>query len=99
MATPAKKLITRSYAELQQLYDSDGWAARLQSGAVARTSVESSAGRGDTIQKTLRKYFDADGNTLAVIWTYKKPTGTVVRIRMLRDGDTAYVGPISINKP
>lgn len=43
------------------------------------------------VQRRGRKYYDDDGNTIAVIMEYRHADGTLHRaVRMLREGDTVH---------
>lgn len=89
-----------SYGDLQILYDNHGWADRLaECEAAGRIYVESQPGRGACLQTTLKKYRDEDGNPIAFIIVYKLLDGPKTVIRMLREGDTVYYGPLPIQPP
>jgi hypothetical protein len=97
MATPPSKLITLSYADMQREFDANGWAERLKKCEErGRSYIESTPGRGSTIQKTYRKYWDANGATVAVTIEYKRVDGIRFCIRYLRHKDIAYSGPLPI---
>ena len=83
-----------SHADLRRKYDDDGWEDMLQAcAAQGGYHFESQPGRGQTTQKTLCKYREADGTVIAVLFRYQRIDGDKLVVRMLRDGDTVFSGP------
>jgi hypothetical protein len=86
-------LIPYTQAELNTKFDTDGWASRLagcQSAQIEDQEWAPVPGRIN-VQKRGRKYFDDDGNTMAVIMEYRHADGTLHRaVRMLREGDDIH---------
>ncbi len=94
MTTPVTSKFTISADELRRKHADDGWAARLEACARdRRVYIESTPGLGQTIQKTLLKYWDEDKNVIAVLIKYRRQDGDRLSVRMLREGDTVYSAP------
>src|SRR5690242_21737636 len=92
--TPARNHRTMPPDELGRLYAEGGWESKLQEcEQYGRMSVGSAPGRGRSKTKTIRKWWDADGNTVAVIMTFQRDHGERRVICMLRDGDDVYSVP------
>ena len=96
MGTPATTHRTITHDELRQKYTDNGWEERLQD---CEVEINSEPGHGETLEKTRYRYRDRNENVIAVTFRYRRRDGERFVVRMLRDGDTAYSGPIGLELP
>src|SRR3990167_148782 len=94
MARPPTENLTITHDELRRRYVDDDWENTLQAHAgQGRCHTASQPGRGQTIQKTMLKYWEADGTVIALLYRYRRREGDKLVVRMLRYGDVVYSGP------